>query len=173
MVLWETPGIDSKISRARRFNVLVDVLGNRMREKIREELGATYSPQASSQPSDAYPAFGYLLGASIAKPEDLDTINTITLELGSTLAKEGATEDELERALNPVLSQVEQVERDNGYWLNTVMSRSQSEPHRVHWAITRNDDYKAITLKEINQLAATYLKAERAVQIKLLPEVSE
>ena len=170
MVMWQTTGIDKDISQARRFNILVDILGNRMREKIREELGATYSPQAASQPSDSYPNFGYLFGFSIAKPEDLATINTITLELGSVLGKEGATEDELTRALNPVIAQLEQVERDNSYWLGTVLSRSQAQPYRLEWAMQRNADYKSITLDEINQLAATYLKPENAIQVELKPE---
>ena len=170
MVLWKTQGMGEEISKARRFNIVADILGNRMREKIREELGATYSPQAASQPSDSFPDFGYMYGFSIAKPEDLDTINTITLELGDTLGKDGATADELERALNPVISQLEQVERDNGYWLSTVMSRSQAEPQRLEWAVQRNDDYKSITLEEVNQLAAEYLKPANAIQVELKPE---
>ena len=170
MVLWKTQGMGEDVSTARRLNIVASVLGNRMREKIREELGATYSPQAASQPSDSYPEFGYLYGFSIAKPEDLVTINTITLELGKTLAEEGATEDEMERALNPVLSQLEAVERDNGYWLNTVMSRSQAKPHWIDWAIKRNDDYKSISREEINNLAAQYLKTENAIQIEMKPQ---
>ena len=170
MVLWKTQGMGDDITKARRFNIIADILGNRMREKIREELGATYSPQAASQPSEAFPDFGYLFGFSVAKPKDLATINTITLELGDTLGKEGATEDELERALNPVLSQLQQSERDNGYWLNTVMSRSQAEPKRTKWAIERNDDYESINLKEINELAAKHLKSEQAIQVEMKPE---
>ncbi|MGJ8726481.1 MAG: M16 family metallopeptidase [Roseibacillus sp.] len=170
MVLWKTQGMGEEISKARRFNIVADILSNRMREKIREELGATYSPQAASQPSDSFPDFGYLFGFSIAKPEDLATINAITLELGETFSKEGATADELERAINPVISQLEQVERDNGYWLGTVMSRSQSEPKRLEWAIQRNDDYKSITLDEVNQLAAEYLQPANAIQVELKPE---
>ena len=170
MVLWKTQGMGEDISTARRLNIVANVLGNRMREKIREELGATYSPQAASQPSNSYPDFGYLFGFSIAKPEDLIKINAITVELGDTFAKEGATEEEMERALNPVLSQLEAVERDNSYWLNTVMSRSQANPHWISWAIQRNDDYKAINREEINELAAKYLKPENAIQVEMKPE---
>lgn len=170
MVMWKTRGIGEDVSHARRLNILVDILSNRMREKIREELGATYSPQAQSQPSDSYPDFGYLFGFSIAKPEDLATINAITLELGKVLGEEGASADELERALNPVLAQLEQVERNNGYWLGTVMARSQEQPYRLQWAIERNDDYRSITLEEVNSLAAKYLIPSNAIEVKLIPE---
>ena len=170
MVLWKTQGAGDDVAQTRRLNLVSEILGNRMREKIREELGATYSPRASSQPSDAFPDFGFISGFSIAKPEDLKRINKITVELGDTLGKEGATQDELERALNPILSQLEQSERDNGYWLGTVMSRSQAEPHRIEWAKKRNKDYASIKLEDINKLAAEYLKPERVVQVELLPK---
>ncbi len=173
MVLWETRGIGKEIQHARRLNILADVLGNRMREKIREELGATYSPQAASRPSDTFPEYGYLFGFSIAKPEELDTINEITAELGATLGKEGASASELERALNPVIAQLEQVERDNGYWLRTVMARSQQEPYRLEWAKGRNADYKSITLDDVNELAAQYLTPNRVIQVQLVPEEEE
>ena len=50
------------------------------------------------------------------------------------------------------------------------MSRSQAEPKRLEWAIQRNDDYKSITLEEVNQLAAEYLKPANAIQVELKPE---
>jgi zinc protease len=59
--------------------------------------------------------------------------------------------------------------RDNTYWLNTVLSRSQAEPERLDHARKRDDDYKSINLKEINTLAAKHLASERALQISIKP----
>ena len=36
MVLWKTQGMGDDITKARRFNIIADILGNRMREKIRD-----------------------------------------------------------------------------------------------------------------------------------------
>lgn len=170
MVLWGIPGVGEDIGQARRFNIVADILGDRMRDEIREELGATYSPSTGARPSTVYPDFGNLVGFSIAKPEDLDTINEITVKLGADLAKDGATADELDRALKPILSELEKSLRDNNYWLNTVLSRSQAEPHRLDWARQRDEDYGSITLEEINELAGQHLAPENAIQVQLLPE---
>jgi predicted Zn-dependent peptidase len=85
------------------------------------------------------------------------------------LARKGATADELDRALKPTLGMLEKTLRDNSYWLNTVLSRSQAEPERLDHARKRDADYQSINLKEINALAAKYLKSERALQVSIKP----
>lgn len=172
LVLWGIPGVGDNIAQARRFNIMAEILGDRMRKEIREELGATYSPSTGSSPSEVFPEFGNLIGFSIAKPEDLVKINEITVELGAALARDGADEDELERALKPTLSQLESSLRENSYWLGTVLSRSQQDPTRLDWARQRDEDYANITLEEINELAATYLQADNAIKVELKPEAS-
>ncbi|MDP0489450.1 MAG: insulinase family protein [Verrucomicrobiota bacterium JB023] len=170
ITLWEIPGVDEDIARARRFNIVADILGDRMRDKIREELGATYSPQTGASPSTTFPNFGNIIGFSLAKPEDLETINKITVELAGELAENGASEDELDRALKPIISELEQSLRENSYWLGTVLSRSQAEPQRLDWARQRDEDYRSISLEEINALARDYLKPENAIEVQLVPQ---
>ena len=169
MVVWGIPGVKEDITQARRLNILASILGDRMRKEIREELGATYSPSSGASPSTVFPDFGSMIGFSIAKPEDLTVINDLTVELGATLAKDGADADELDRALKPALSQLETSTRDNGYWLGTVLSRSQAEPYRIEWARERDSDYASITVEDMNTLAKSYLQADNAIKIKLEP----
>jgi zinc protease len=141
-----------------------------MRKEIREELGATYSPSTGSQPSDTFPEYGNLIGFSIAKPDDLQKINDLTIELAADFSENGADKDELERALKPALSELEKSLRDNSYWLNTVLSRSQAEPQRLEWARERDKDYRSISLSDINDLAKQYLGAHNAIRFQLKPE---
>ena len=80
----------------------------RLREKLREELGATYSPQAHASPSQVF-NYGSLTAMAIGKPEDAEKVSKIIQELGKTLAEKGATADELDRAIKPILT--------SGAWL--------------------------------------------------------
>lgn len=169
IVLWGIPGVGDDISRVRRFNMLSKILGDRMRDEIREELGATYSPATGSQPSETFPNFGNIIGFSVAKPEDLAKINEITVGLANDLAENGANADELDRALKPALFEIEKSLRDNNYWLTTVLSLSQAEPRRLSWAKERDEDYRAITLEQINALAKEFLPLENAIQLELKP----
>ncbi|MCX6866170.1 MAG: insulinase family protein, partial [Verrucomicrobia bacterium] len=153
-----------------RLNLLAEILGDRLREEIREKLGASYSPNAGVSGSDALEGMGYILSESIGKPADLELLLDTMRDLADQLATHGATADELDRALKPTLSQLEKSRRDNQYWLATVMSESQSDPTRLELARTRDADYRSITLKEINALAKKYLKAENALLVFIKPK---
>jgi zinc protease len=167
--LWKTAGIRGNQKEFRRLNILGEIYGDRLREEIREKLGASYSPNAGASGSDALDGVGYLIGQSIGKPEDLDLLLKTMRDLADQLATNGATADELDRALKPTLGQLEKSLRDNTYWLNTVLSQSQSDPKRLELARGRDADYRSITLEEINALAKKYLKAENALLVSIKP----
>jgi zinc protease len=166
---WKTDGLRGNITEFRRLNVLSDIFGDRLREEIREKLGASYSPNAGASGDDALEGFGYIVGQAIGKPEDLPLLLTTMETIASELAEKGATEDELSRALAPTLSQLEKTQRDNSYWLSTVLSQSQEDPERLDLARTRDEDYKSIKLAEINALAKKYFPAKNLIKVSILP----
>jgi zinc protease len=168
--IWKTNGVRDNVKEFRRLNLVAEILGDRLREEIREKLGASYSPNAGASGSDALDNMGYILSESVGKPEDLETLLNTMRELADELASKGATADELDRALKPTLGQLEQSLRDNSYWLATVMSQSQADPKRLELARTRDADYKSITLSEVNALAKKYLAAENALLISIKPK---
>ncbi len=168
--IWQTKGVRDNVKEFRRLNLIAEILGDRLREEIREKLGASYSPNAGASGSDALENMGYILSESVGKPEDLETLLNTMRDLADKLATEGATEDELDRALKPTLGQLEKSLRDNSYWLSTVLSQSQAEPKRLDLARTRDADYKSITLAEVNALAKKYLAAENALLISIKPK---
>ena len=141
-----------------------------MREEIREKLGASYSPNAGASGSDALNGFGYLIGQAVGTPEDipllLETMETIAQEL----SVKGAEQDELDRALAPTLSQLEKSLRDNSYWLSTVLSQSQADPERLDLARSRDQDYRSISLDEVNSLAAKYFSPDNLLKVAIVPE---
>jgi len=169
VAVWKTGGLRGNQQEFRRLNILAEIYGDRLREEIREKLGASYSPNAGASGSDALEDVGYLLGMSVGKPEDLELLlNTMRSE-AQELAAEGVTEDQLDRALKPTLGQLERSLRDNAYWLGTVLSQSQLDPERLELARGRDADYRSITLEEINELAKNYLGEDNALLISILP----
>jgi len=167
--LWKTTGIRGFQKEFRRLNILGEIYGDRLREEIREKLGASYSPNAGASGSDAYDGVGYVIGQSVGKPEDLELLLKTMRDLADKLATEGATADELDRALKPTFGQLDKSLRDNSYWLATVMSQSQSDPKRLELARGRDADYRSITLTEINALAKKFLKAENTLLVSIKP----
>ena len=169
-VIWKTPGLRNNLKEFRRFNILADVYQDRLREEIRQKLGASYSPDGAASGSEALDDFGFLIGQSVGKAADVPLLLTTMRSLGDTLAAKGATADELDRALKPTLSVLKQSLRDNKYWLNTALSQCQLDPKRLDLVRERDADYASITVKEINALAKKYLTAENALLIGIKPK---
>ncbi|MBK1881006.1 insulinase family protein [Luteolibacter pohnpeiensis] len=168
--IWKTDGIRGNQPEFRRLNILASIYGDRLREEIREKLGASYSPSAGASGSDAMDDVGYVIGQSIAKPEDVDRLLDTMLQLADKLSTEGATQDELDRALKPVIGQLKKSLRDNGYWLGTVMSQCQLQPERLDLARNRDEDYNSIKLADINALAKKYLGSGNALLVGIKPQ---
>jgi len=174
VVYWPTHDIWD-INRSRRLGLLGDVLGDRLRKKVREELGDAYSPVSYHSPSDVYEDYGYLVAMVTLKPDQAGKVADIVLDLGQELAsgKVPITDDEFARARAPRISRLEQMRRDNSYWLGSVLESSQESPQRIEWARTILPDYRAATREEVSELGRTYLQKNRAVVAKILPIVKE
>jgi zinc protease len=168
--VWKTNGMRRNQREFRRLNLLAEILENRVREEIREKLGASYSPMAQAMGSDVLDAFGFLVSRSTGKPEDIELLLQTMKRIGNDLATQGAQADELERARKPLMGILERTVRDNQYWLSTVMSQSQSERQKLDLARNRDADYQSITLAEINYLARKYLKANQAMNVRIVSQ---
>ena len=167
-VYW--PATDSSdIRRTRRLNLLTSVLSDRLRLKIREELGDAYSPGAGLNTQDVYPGYGYLLAGTTVEPSKAKLVIDTIVQIGDTLAEKGITEDELKRAKEPVLTSLRESARTNGYWLGNVLSRAQEKPEALDWCRSRYADNESISVEDINALAKTYLSAARASRVIIAP----
>jgi len=163
-----TDGMDVHI--ARRLSVLANVLDDRLRVKIREQLGGAYDPAAASEPSDAYPGYGMLLAEVTVDPVRAQEIANAIVAVAADLQANGVTADELARAKQPILTALRESDRTNGYWLTAVLSRCQEFPQRLDWARTRTSDITAITQADLNALAKAYLAAGRVFRVIVSPE---
>ncbi|MEM9237878.1 MAG: insulinase family protein, partial [Verrucomicrobiota bacterium] len=166
-VYWQVVGPRGNEEEFRRLQLLGTILSDRLRKEIREKLGASYSPGAGAGGSMAFDNFGYLTTLCEGKPEDLDKLVETCLELASDLAENGASEDELDRARKPALANIDKSLRSNSYWLGTVLAGSQDFARRIELAKSRRPDLEAITLEEINRLAAKYLGPDNAIQVTI------
>ena len=159
--------------RGRRLTLLADIFQDRLRLKIREEIGATYSARAHNQSSETIPGYGYLVANMDVDPLMAGKISDLAIDIGDELSKKGVTDDEFNRAREPLLSYFRQSLRENSYWLNVVLRSAQEKPERLEWARTRIADMEAITPTEISALAAKYLGRERASRATILPAPKE
>lgn len=171
-VAWKTSDFWD-IGRTRRLNILAAILDDRLRVRVREELGATYSPQVVSMPSRLRPDFGLLQANLIAAPEQAEEIAALITDVAADLSINGVTEEELRRALEPTLTSIKDYKRTNKYWLEAVLSLSGRHPEQLEWPASITEDFGRIKADELSLLARQYLAKDIAAIVVMRPGQSE
>jgi zinc protease len=157
------------VRRARRLHLLAAILSDRLRVKVREELGGSYSPQAENIGSDTFPGYGYMVANIDVDPASAEKISSLVVDLADELAQKGVTDDQLDRARQPLLTAYKESLRSNSYWLS-VIGQAQEKPEMLEWTRTRFADVSGITTTEISAIAKKYLSRDRVSRATILPE---
>ncbi|RJP84987.1 MAG: insulinase family protein [Desulfobacteraceae bacterium] len=155
--------------RNRRLSALSEVISDRMRVKIREEMGAAYSSYAYNDPSRAYPGYGLLHNVVQTDPDQSDTIINAIKSILTDIANNGVFEDELQRAIRPILTSIRERIKTNPYWLGSVMKGSSRFPAQLDWCRSFETDYATITAQELTALTKQYLKETDAATVIIVP----
>jgi zinc protease len=158
------------VRRNRRLHLLAAILTDRLRVKVREELGGSYSPQVEINGSDIFPGYGYMVASIDVAPASAQKISSLVMDLADELAQKGVTDDQLERARQPLLTSFKESLRSNNYWLS-VLSEAQEKPEILDWTRTRLTDVSAVTATEISALAKKYLGRDRVSRVTISPDV--
>lgn len=141
----------------RRANFLAAVITERLRLRLREELGVAYAPTATFVQHESVPAFAYLcIFAEVANEQVVPAAAAIRREIDSIRAQ-GCGADEFLRVRQPFLRKREDDLRTNSYWCYTVLDDAQQRPSRLGAARDRTADSASITAAEIDDLARRYL----------------
>jgi zinc protease len=157
------------IQRRRRLSLLAEIFSDRLRVKIREQLGGAYDPGAASVLSETYTGYGSMVAEVVVAPSRTGEIAAAILKIAGDLQRNGVTPDELERAKRPLLTQVREDVRTNPYWLGAVLAECQEYPQRLAWSRSMLTDYPAMTKSDMDALAKAYLAPERAFQFVVVP----
>ncbi|MEZ4525482.1 MAG: insulinase family protein [Desulfobacterales bacterium] len=157
------------IGRTRRLSILARVYSDRLREVIREKLGAAYSPYAYNEPSRAYPGYGVFHAVITVSPDKAQDVVRELKDISAHMAEKGITADELQRAVEPALTGIKDMLRENTYWLNTVLTDCVRHPEQIDWSRTIAADYASISVADIAEMARTYLDNEKAAVIVASP----
>ena len=171
MTYWKADdGFDHKTSAVQ--GLLRAILRLELTDKLREELGATYSPWAGNTASELYPGYGYIFASSEIEPKDIERVHAAIDEIARQMAEGAITEDQLQRARKPILEGMEEAEEDNGSWIGLI-DEAQSLPGDLdRW---RNDEavYSAITVEELTAAAAKYFTPENTLRISIVSDKVE
>ena len=162
----------SDVGRSRRLNLLAAVFSDRLRMKIREQLGSSYSPHFGFEPSDTFKGYGYFSTQITVEPAQAVPVAEAVQQIAADLQANGVTEDELTRAKQPLLTGLRESVRTNGYWLFNVLAKAQEKPEVLDWCRTRMADNESIGVAELNAYAQRYFAPGRMSRFFSLPVVA-
>ncbi len=172
VMAWPTEDF-SNIHRVRRLSMLGHVFSEILREEIREKTGATYSQYAYNKSSRTYTGYGVFRSVLFIDPAMSEKIIRNVKKIVSDLVKNGITQDELKRSVEPVLTSIKDMKRTNSYWVNTVLKHSLRRPEQLSWPGSVQEDYASVTIQDIHDLAKTYLADEKKAAVIVIKPFSD
>ena len=151
-----------------KLNVASEMLGIRLRERVREELGGTYSIVAyasgSSLPDPEY-LIQIIFGSDPSRTEELfgEVLNEVAW------LREGGEQEYLDKAKELLRTSREEDLRENAFWLYQIMGALQmGEPFEA--VVGFDEILDAITLQDIAAVARRYFTEDRYIRVVLRPE---
>jgi zinc protease len=144
-------------------------LAIRLREVLREELGAVYTPIVQSR-FDRVPYEAYSLVISLeCKSSDVAGVERALREVLRQTKQSGAEQSYLDKLISQRTRGLEEDYRSNGFWLGRLASSYErgEDPRRI---LDLHDLTKRITKDNLRRAAQTYLRDDQYLDARLLPE---
>jgi zinc protease len=167
-IAWPIPDLFSDPQRARALTVATEVMESRLIDQLRVAEGATYSPSAGAMASETFPGYGYAAASVETPPAKLDGFYAAVAKITQTMAETGVTADEFERARKPHVDALIKAQQTNEFWL-TRLEGAQTDPRRLALIREMIPGYARLTLKDIQDVAATYFSPARAWKFEVAP----
>jgi zinc protease len=156
-------------ARRRDLSFLGRVVNDRVRLVIREKMGASYSPGAGEDSSRIYEGLGRIAIQAAAEPEQAAALVDAAIEVAADVGAKGVTEDEVKRLKEPLLKDLRDSRRNNGFWVG-VLSMMHTDPQALDDVATAEAYYEQLDAEHVSAVAAKYLVAERASTIVVTPK---
>ncbi|MEI6764059.1 MAG: insulinase family protein [Bacteroidota bacterium] len=151
------------------LRMLKEIISIRLIEVIREEMSGVYSPQVQFT-CEQYPKSEFNLMVMFGcSPKNTGKLTKAVLGIVEKLGKKGPTAVDLDKAKELLLREREVDAKTNKFWLTKIESIyfNNDSPEGIK---TYADAVTAVTIKDLQDAAKSYLKINHYVRAVLLPE---
>ncbi len=157
----DTPGLRLEVA------LLQKIAESRLRDRIREELGATYSPfisiEAQDVPDEQVETYVEISG----DPEGLSAIEGALDEVLTDLGEAGPTSEELDTAVGQLSREYELVSND--FWQSTLAFYATHPDESIEDVVTRTDRLRRVTVGDLRDLASRLVPPDHYIQVETVP----
>ena len=172
VVSWPTGGGVEGLRESRQLEILSQLFNNRLMDVMREETGASYTPQVGADWPVDVARGGRITALGQLKPEDVPVFFEAADTIAADLAANPPGADELARVTEPLRQLVSRASTGNGFWLYHLQGAS-SDPRRIALMRSLLNDYSQTTPERMQQLAQKYLASRPGYKVAVIPEGME
>jgi zinc protease len=162
-------GLDE--AQTTRLRAATDIVENRLRDILREQLGGTYSVSVGYSDTAPQPGYGTTTVQFGSSPENVEKLSAAVMTEVDRLRREGPTAADLQNVKEADKNDLVQALRQNAYWLNALQSSQilGRDPRNIPRRSERTD---ALTVENVHEAIRKYLPADRYTVVTLMPEAS-
>ena len=146
-----------------------DIVENKLRDILREQLGGTYSVSVGYSDTAPQPGYGTTTVQFGSSPENAEKLSAAVLTEVDRLRRDGPSATDVQVVKEADKNDLVTAVRQNGYWLNALQSTSLlgRDPLLIPRRSERTD---ALTQANIHEAMRKYLPADRYTVVTLMPE---
>lgn len=165
-------GTDAQNTRdVRLLRTAARVLTSRMVKEIREEKQLVYSIGTQSQPASEYPGFGLFLAAAPTEPGKTDALAAAVLSMYQAFAKDGPTEEEMEKARKQTANELDESMKEPSFWVGRTATMDY-RGLKLDDAVNAPAAYQAQTAAEVKEAFNRYFRPETTMTFVVKPEAA-
>jgi zinc protease len=140
------------------LQLLRSIFETRLLRQVRVAMGKVYAPSvAMASPDDADQ--GVITVTLEAAPDEIGALVDAARATAGALARGDISQEEVDAARTPILASADQAQRDNGSWAS-ILAYAASDPAALRELTGLRSDLEALTLEDVRNAAATWLKPE-------------
>lgn len=169
LIVFPTTDAIHNIQESRRLTLMAAILSARLSDDLREGQGATYDIAAQAFGSEVFAGYGYVYVQCTLSPAMEPAFEAAVAKAVQDLRDHDVTQDELDRAREPLLDGVNDSVKTNEDWQATLAGLY-GHPALWTYRVDVAAQYRAVSVADIRAVAQTWLKPESMLRMQAGPE---
>ena len=170
VMMGETKGFEPTFENRMIINELSDAMEITALEIIREKMGGTYSPSVRAD-YEILPTgkvtWMFYIGCD---PDKADVIEAAALDILKKYAKKGPDKKTLNKVKEQLIHNRLKSKQNNSFWMGQIVGSYMYNESRDEWVNNYDQQVKAVTAKQIKDMAAKVLNFNNYTVVTLKPE---
>ena len=171
LIGWGTGGGMAGISESRQLEILSQLFTNRLLDRMRERLGASYAPQVINTWPIDLAGGGSIMALAQLQPAATGAFFAAAQEIAADLSARPSSADELTRVTEPLRQQLTRATTSSAFFMGQLEGATQ-DPSRFAAVRSLLDDYTQTTPERIQALARKYLDPQKGWRLAIVPQAA-